>query len=363
MNATMISHAMPPSQSPSIQPHFINLNQSEIFMVQCIRKDPRGKWSCKLCDTQFNNIMRLVTHLLTFYDQHSSLSTFSTMSAIHICMLFDEPGSIKMLECYIRVARENPDAVASNLDNDTDSEVSDLANDMDSEVSSLDNDMESEVSDIANDTNSEVSDLTNDTDSEVFDLDDDTDAYMSGLDEVDHGRSLEPKNEDEKGTGPVWFVNDEEEGLWFMDQEEKEEEESTDFMDENSTPKAKPQNVKMSKRVAKAVRPPKNQEFPAMPPHSLSADAKLEWTFRRDRAGEIREIMKTNLKPNKKKIDEDACLAAWNASPHPSSWNVANSSTAQPYKSYKVLGSRESRDRGRLRDLTKAAEMAAQRQQ
>ena len=102
--------------------------------------------------------------------------------------------------------------------------------------------------------------------------------------------------------------------------------------------------------------------------------------------------MKTNLKPNKKKIDEDACLAAWNASPHPSSWNVANSSTAQPYKSYKVLGSRyachhldhhtfycffhwafadkmvfsfsrESRDRGRLRDLTKAAEMAAQRQQ
>ena len=102
--------------------------------------------------------------------------------------------------------------------------------------------------------------------------------------------------------------------------------------------------------------------------------------------------MKTNLKPNNKKIDEDACLAAWNASPHPSSWNNANSSTAQPYKSYKVLGSRytchhltiipftasfirplltrcsflffrESRDRGRLRDLTKAAEMAAQRQQ
>ncbi|CAF9943778.1 MAG: hypothetical protein ALECFALPRED_001236 [Alectoria fallacina] len=317
VNATTISHAMSPSQSPSsMEPPFINLNQSEMSIVQSMRKDPCGKWSCKLCDSQFGSIMRLVTHLLTSCDQHSSLSTFSTMSAIHICTFFDEPGSIKMLECYIRVARENPDIMASNLDNDTDSEVSELANDTDSEV--------------------------------------------SGLDEGDHVGSLEPKNEDEEGTGPVWFVKDEKEGL--LDQEEEEEEEEESTMDENATPKAKPQKAKKSKVVAKAVRAPRNQEFPAMPPHSLSADAKLEWTFRRDRAGEIREIIKTNLKPNTKKIDEDACLAAWNASLHPFSWN-ANSSTAQPYKNYRVLGSRESRDRGRLRDLTKAAEMAEKAQQ
>ena len=232
--------------------------------------------------------MRLVTHLLTFCDQHSSLSTFSTMSAIHICTLFDEPGSIKMLECYIRVARENPHIMASNLDNDTDSEVSDLANDTDSEVS-----------DLANDTDSEVSGLENDTDSEVFNLDDDTDAYMSGLGEVIHEGSIEPRNEDEEGTGPVWFVNDEEEGLWFMDQEEEEEEEgeSAEFMDENPTPEAKPQNVKKSKVVAKAVRPPKNQEFPAMPPHWLSADAKLEWAFRRDRKYQLLHLPSPPLLP------------------------------------------------------------------
>ena len=220
-----------------MEPPFINLNQSEMSIVQSMRKDPCGKWSCKLCDSQFGSIMRLVTHLLTSCDQHSSLSTFSTMSAIHICTFFDEPGSIKMLECYIRVARENPDIMASNLDNDTDSEVSELANDTDSEV--------------------------------------------SGLDEGDHVGSLEPKNEDEEGTGPVWFVKDEKEGL--LDQEEEEEEEEESTMDENATPKAKPQKAKKSKVVAKAVRAPRNQEFPAMPPHSLSADAKLEWTFRRDR--------------------------------------------------------------------------------
>ncbi|KAF6227781.1 hypothetical protein HO173_011999 [Letharia columbiana] len=118
---------MSPSQSPSIQPHFINLNQFEMSIIQSIKQETEnlgGPWSCKLCNTQFIDIMRLVTHLLTFCDRHRSLSTFLNVSAIHICMLLDDSGSIKTLETYIRLAG-----------NDTDSEVSDLGNDTDSEAS------------------------------------------------------------------------------------------------------------------------------------------------------------------------------------------------------------------------------------
>ncbi|KAF6231889.1 hypothetical protein HO173_009972 [Letharia columbiana] len=141
MNLTTSYHAMSPSQSPSIQPHFINLNQFEMSIIQSIKQETEnlgGPWSCKLCNTQFIDIMRLVTHLLTFCDRHRSLSTFLNVSAIHICMLLDDSGSIKTLETYIRLAG-----------NDTDSEVSDLGNDTDSEASTLSNDTNSDASDLA----------------------------------------------------------------------------------------------------------------------------------------------------------------------------------------------------------------------
>ena len=117
--------------------------------------------------------MRVVTHALTSCDEDASVTTFSNKSAIHLCMVFDEPGSEKMLETFNRLAED--------------------------------------------DTESEVCTLGNNTDSDIFDLT-----------KVDHEQNEDVKSEER-------------------------------------------------------TRPPKNQEFPATPPASLSADQKAEWTFRRDR--------------------------------------------------------------------------------
>lgn len=56
-------------------------------------------------------------------------------------------------------------------------------------------------------------------------------------------------------------------------------------------------------------------------------------------AEDIRNLMKTNLKPGTKFTNRDAVLAAWNSTSHPVSW-MPNAGNAEPYKSYDVLGTR-----------------------
>ena len=210
--------AMPPSQNPRVQPHFINLSQWELSIAQSTSRSAGGKWSCKRCNREFNDSLPLVTHILTSCDDYSSLPTFSTRSAIHICMLLDERGSLEMFQSYIRVASENADIRRSGVD---------------SEVA------ESEA---------------------IISRGDD------GL--------VEKK---EAGDEPVWWVGEEE-----AEEEEdvgsaNEEEESAELEDHQPT------HRNMRKSTVEGVRPSRNQESPARPPHSLSAEAKLEWTFRRDR--------------------------------------------------------------------------------
>lgn len=222
-------------------------------------------------------------------------------------MLLDDSGSIKTLETYIRLAGNNTDSEASTHGSDTDSEASTLSND----------------------TNSDASDHA----------------------ELYHEGSNEPGDDGEGGTGPVWFVdNQEEEGL----RSTSGDEESTELVDEDSTSEAHDEDVKMNDPVAKGLRLQKKQEFPTTPPAQLSAEMKAEWTFKHDRAREIRGIMKTNLKPNSKHIDRDAALAGWNSTAHPFSWEL-KAPKAGAYKSYGVLSSRESNDRKRLLELTEKA--------
>ena len=46
--------------------------------------------------------------------------------------------------------------------------------------------------------------------------------------------------------------------------------------------------------LSRPVRSSRTQRFPANPPRSLTAEAQSEWTFRRDRAGEIGRSTQTN---------------------------------------------------------------------
>ena len=160
-------------------------------IAQAIEEKPHGEWSCKLCNTMFNSIMRVVTHVLTSCDE--DVATFSNKSAIHLCMVFDEPGSIKMLETFLRLAED----------------------DTESEVCTLDNDIDSDISD-----------------------------FTKG----DH-------EQNERGKEGIGHRND------------------------NHASTAHNEDMKSEERT----RPPKNQEFPATPPASLSADQQAEWTFKRNR--------------------------------------------------------------------------------
>ena len=114
---------MSPSQSLPVQPDWVNLDQFEMSIVDSMTQNASGQWNCKHCDAQFNNIMRLVTHLLISSNHHvtTSISTFSNLSAIKICMLLDESNSTQMFECYLRVAREDHDLELMEEDEDEDS--------------------------------------------------------------------------------------------------------------------------------------------------------------------------------------------------------------------------------------------------
>ena len=226
---------MSQSQSASIQPHCIDPSQDERATAQSARKDHDGQWSCKRCDRKFNNTVGLVTHILTFCDR--PFSTFSTKSAIRVCMLLDPSGSLEMFESYLRVANEEAEDESSDHDSDMDTEG------------------------------------TGDRESEE-----------SGSDATSSEEDDELVEEDDAGTEPWWIEEEEQEdeeqdGLESAD----EDDESSELADDQAILAA--QHVGRRKRNAtgKGTGPPKNQDFPAAPPHSLSADQRREWTFRRDR--------------------------------------------------------------------------------
>ena len=83
-------------------------NQFEKSVVQCMTRDATGQWACMLCDDKFEDVMMLVTHLLTSRNHNQTASTFSTLSAIKLCMLLDESMFIQMGQCYFRAVGENP---------------------------------------------------------------------------------------------------------------------------------------------------------------------------------------------------------------------------------------------------------------
>lgn len=128
--------------------------------------------------------------------------------------------------------------------------------------------------------------------------------------------------------------------------------EVSDFDDVGLEASVEPKNGRTGKAATKAAGPPNqpnDEEFPARPPHRLSADEKMEWKFTRDRLRGIQEIKKTYQNLDKT-TNKYAAMAAWNSSSHPESWHP-NAPTKQPYKSYQVLMTRVSRDKGRLRKL------------
>ena len=65
-------------------------------------------------------MMSLVVHVLMC---RYSCSTFSTKSAIRICVALGEPGSLEMLGLYDRIAREETESEVSVRITDTESEV------------------------------------------------------------------------------------------------------------------------------------------------------------------------------------------------------------------------------------------------
>ena len=113
---------MPTTQTSSAQAEIINLNDHEMPILRYIQKGRRGTSTCKLCWEEFDEMMSLVVHLLM--KCRYSCSTFSTKSAIRICVVLNEPGSVEMLRLYNRVAGEEPESEVSDVDMDTESEVS-----------------------------------------------------------------------------------------------------------------------------------------------------------------------------------------------------------------------------------------------
>lgn len=97
-------------QTPPVQ-QFINLNEFEMSIANSIQHDATKAWSCIHCDTNFEDVMTVAIHLLMHRNRNHATATFSTRSAIKICMLLDEASSIHTLQCYLRV-------VGGNLDED-----------------------------------------------------------------------------------------------------------------------------------------------------------------------------------------------------------------------------------------------------
>ena len=325
---------MSQSQSASTQPHSINPSQHERAIAQRAQKDHDGQWSCKLCDRKFNNTVRLVTHILTLCDD--PLTTFSTMSAVCVCVLLDPSGSLEMFESYLRVASEEADEESSDHDSDMDTEETD---DGESEEPG---DGESEESE---DGESEEPDGGESEEPDEGESEEsDSEATISEKDD-------ELVEEGDAGTEPWWIEEEEQEEEEEGDGlESADEDDESSVTDDQASPAARPVGPRRRNATGRGTGPPKNQDFPAVPPQSLSADQKREWTFRRDRkyphfpvqdhhltetgARQIRAIVTANAVPNSKAVDKAAVLSAWNSTTHARDWtaNSANEKAPTTYR-------------------------------
>lgn len=102
--------------------HFLNLNQYEMSIANSVKEISSRRWCCKQCDSEFTSVIRVVTHLLTSCDEQSGPSTFSTESAIRVCMVLNESGSAKMHQAYIRVAGVDTNSDTPDLSKTDDEE-------------------------------------------------------------------------------------------------------------------------------------------------------------------------------------------------------------------------------------------------
>lgn len=116
--------------------HFINLNQYEMSIANSVQECRRGRWCCKQCDTEFKSVMRIVTHLLTSCDEESGLSTFSTKSAVRICMVLNELELTKVHQTYVRIGGEDTDSEVRTLGYETNSDTPDLFKDEEEDIES-----------------------------------------------------------------------------------------------------------------------------------------------------------------------------------------------------------------------------------
>ncbi len=169
-------------------------------------------------------------------------------------MVLDESESLEIFNCYNRVASGDEDTDGSNLDNHSDTECPDSDEDTDTEGSDSEEDMDGEGSDPDQDTVNSVYD---------------SDATISE-------EENELMTEEEADGGLVWWVSGGE-------GEEEEEEEDSDWDSDNQPTPTVRKGAKKHHAAGASTQPPRNQQFPATPPQSLSSEAQAEWTLRRDR--------------------------------------------------------------------------------
>ena len=112
----------------------------------------------------------------------------------------------------------------------------------------------------------------------------DADIHSSGVgSEVAESEAIISRGDD----GLVEKKEADDEPVWWIGEEEAEEEEDVGSANEDEESAEledhQPTRRNMRKATVKGVRLPRIQEFQPRPPHSLSAEARMEWTFRRDR--------------------------------------------------------------------------------
>ena len=182
------------------------------------------------------------------------------MSAVCVCVLLDPSGSLEMFESYLRVASEEADDESSDHDSDMDTEETDdgESEGNDDGESKGNDDGESEGTDDGESQESESGATSSEKDDELVE-------------------------ERDAGTEPWWIEEEEQEEEEGDDLESADEDDESSATDDQAIPAAQPVGRRRRNATGRGTGPPKNQDFPAAPPQSLSADQKREWTFRRDR--------------------------------------------------------------------------------
>ena len=95
-------------QFPEGDPHTITLSQSEMDVCQSIADNRDGTFTCKSCAGSFTSIMNVITHALTNCD--APRVDFESISAIRICMMFDQPGATKLLQTHMQLQADEADS-------------------------------------------------------------------------------------------------------------------------------------------------------------------------------------------------------------------------------------------------------------